>query len=88
MADVESRVLDIIAEKAKADRASLTRATPLADLALDSMDFVEVVFDLEEAFDISIPFSANSTDASGANFQTVGDVVDQVVKLVPKDGAG
>lgn len=86
MADVESKVLDLIAEKAGADRATLTRDTPLADLALDSMDFVEVVFDLEEAFDISIPFSANSTDPSGATFRTVGDVIDQVSSLVAKTG--
>ena len=76
MADVESAVLDIIAEKAKADRNSVTPRTELSTLTLDSLDIVEIVFQIEERFDISIPYNANEgTDAAGAGFKTVGDVI-------------
>jgi acyl carrier protein len=76
MADVEGAVLDIIAEKAKADRASLTPQTEIATLTLDSLDIVEIIFQIEEKFDISIPYNANeSVDAAGAGFKTVGDVI-------------
>jgi len=86
MADIESKVLDIIAAKANVDRAAMTRATPMASLPLDSMDFVEILFALEETFDISIPFSANKPEASGGVFETAGDVVDQVTKIVTQSG--
>jgi acyl carrier protein len=79
MADVEGAVLDIIAEKAKADRASLTPQTEISNLTLDSLDLVEIIFQIEERFDISIPYNANeSVDAAGAGFKTVGDVIDLV----------
>ena len=55
----ESRIIDIIAEQAMIDSSGLTAQTQLADLALDSLMMVEVVFALEEAFDVAIPFNAN-----------------------------
>lgn len=56
----ESQIIDIIAAQAMIDPASLTAETKLADLALDSLMMVEVVFGLEEAFDVTIPFNANT----------------------------
>ena len=55
----ESRIIDIIAEQAMIDSSGLTAQTQLADLALDSLMMVEVVFALEESFDVAIPFNAN-----------------------------
>ena len=77
MPETESTVMDIIARKAGADRASLTRETDLSGLKLDSVDTMEVIFEIEEAFDISLMFNANRT-AMGGNIKTVGDVVDLV----------
>jgi acyl carrier protein len=84
MIEVESKVIEIIAKQANADRATLARATPLADLALESMDFVEIMFELEDAFDISIPYSANSPETGNTTYGTVGDVIDHVAILVGK----
>jgi acyl carrier protein len=79
MTDVEGAVLDIIAEKAKADRSSLTPQTEISTLTLDSLDIVEIIFQIEERFDISIPYNANEgADAAGAGFKTVGDVIAMV----------
>ena len=55
----ESRIIQIIADQAMMDAGGLTGETLLADLALDSLMMVEVVFALEEAFDVAIPFNAN-----------------------------
>ena len=56
----ESQIIEIIAAQAMIDPVSLTAETKLADLALDSLMMVEVVFGLEEAFDVAIPFNANT----------------------------
>lgn len=60
LSKTESHIIDIIAAQAMLDPATLTAQTKLADLALDSLMMVEVVFGLEEAFDVAIPFNANT----------------------------
>lgn len=84
MASVENDVLDIIAKQGNVDRAKLSRDAALTELEIQSLDVVEIVFAIEEKFDITVPYNAN--DPSGANagiaFKTVGDVVDAVQKLV------
>jgi acyl carrier protein len=79
MADVETEVLKIIAAKASTEASALTLDAKLADLNIASLDVVEIVFALEEKFDIQIPFNANKAQAE---FETVGDVVRAVDKLV------
>ena len=79
MADVENEVLKIIAAKGSVDPASLTREARLSDLNIASLDVVEIVFALEEKFDIQIPFNANKAKSE---FDTVGDVVRAVESLV------
>lgn len=59
LSKTESQIIEIIAAQAMIDPASLNAQTKLADLALDSLMMVEVVFGLEEAFDVAIPFNAN-----------------------------
>lgn len=84
MAGVESDVIDIIAEQTTVDRSQLARDAKLDDLEIESLDVVEIVFALEEKFDIHVPYNANDQDLQ---FQTVGDVVDAVSKLVEEEGA-
>ena len=75
--------MDIIAKKANADRATLSRATELSTIDMDSLDFVEIVFDIEEKFDISLPYNANESAAvNNAKFKTIGDVIDIVAKEI------
>ena len=79
MADVAQDVLKIIAAKASADPATLELTAKLTDLNIASLDVVEIVFALEEKFDIQIPFNANKAQKE---FETVGDVVRAVQTLV------
>ncbi len=60
LSKTESQIIGIIAAQAMIDAGTLSAQTKLADLALDSLMMVEVVFGLEEAFDIAIPFNANT----------------------------
>jgi len=83
MADIEGTILNIIAEKAKVDRAGLSRATEMRGLDLDSLDVVEIFFEIDEAFDISLPFNANeAASIESARFKTAGDVIDLVTEQV------
>src|SRR6185312_17525646 len=80
MADVASDVLEVIAKQAKTDAAKVTRETELADLNLESLDTIELIFALEEKFNIEIPYNANEATTAGINFTTAGDVIDAVAK--------
>jgi acyl carrier protein len=51
---------------------------PLDKLGLDSMQVVELIFDIEEKFDINLPVNANMDIDS----KTVGDLIQAVDKLV------
>ena len=82
MADVASSVLEVIAKQAKVEPDKVTRDTPLAELNLESLDTIELIFALEEKFNIEIPYNANEANTAGINFTTAGDVIDAVAKLV------
>jgi len=83
MADIEGTILNIIAEKAKVERTGLSRTTELRGLDLDSLDVVEIFFEVDEAFDISLPFNANeAASVESARFKTAGDVIDLVMEQV------
>jgi acyl carrier protein len=88
MADVAREVIEVIAKQAKVDPAKITRGTELAELHLESLDTVELIFALEEKFNIEIPFNANEATTAGIKFETAGDVIDAVTKVVESRGGG
>jgi acyl carrier protein len=83
MTDVASDVIAIIAKKKRVEKPTVELSDRLEDLGLESLDAVEMIFDLEEKFDIEIPYNAN-TNNPRAEFDTVGDVVKLIQKLVDK----
>ena len=57
----------------------------LDELGIESLDVVEMIFEIEDRFGVEIPVNANT---AGKEFKTVGDVVLLVEELVAaKDGA-
>jgi acyl carrier protein len=72
----------IIKKKVRVDRDEIALTDRLQDLGLESLDALELVFDIEEKFDIEIPVNANEANIGG--FETVADVVREVEKLVAK----
>jgi len=81
---VADDVLQIIAEKGQVERERLTPDAGLADLAIASLDVIEIVFALEDRFGIEIPFNAND---ARKEFATVGDIVRAVEVVVNKTRA-
>jgi acyl carrier protein len=82
MSDVATDVMSVIKKKIRVDRSEITMDDRLADLGLESLDALELVFDLEEKFEIEIPVNAN--DAQIGGFEKVSDVVAAVQKIIDK----
>lgn len=62
----------IVEQLGVAETAVTMEASFIDDLGADSLDIVELIMALEEAFDIEIP------DADAEKVVTVGDVVDYI----------
>lgn len=72
-ADIEQTVKDIIVEQLGVDATEVTpEASFVNDLGADSLDTVELVMALEEAFDMEIP------DEEAEKIQTVGQAIDYI----------
>jgi acyl carrier protein len=85
MSAVAQGVTEIIAAKMKGNRAEVTDSDWLDELGIESLEAVEMIFELEDRFGIEIPVNANNTDAV---FRTVADVIRVVEELVAQKGAG
>jgi acyl carrier protein len=83
MSDVASGVIAIVSKKKRVEKPTVELSDRLEDLGLESLDAVEMIFDLEEKFDIEIPYNAN-TNSLRTEFETVGDVVGAVEKVIAK----
>ena len=79
---VAEKVVAIIAEQAMVDPADISEQTTPEELGLDSLALVEVVFGIEEAFDVSVPYNANDPAQSQFDLTSVGAVVAAVKKLI------
>jgi len=81
MSTLENKLFDIVVEKTGLERDRLSRDASIKDLEISSLDFVEIVFAVEEEFDIEVPYNANTMDS---DFNTLGDIVDAVQAEVTK----
>jgi acyl carrier protein len=84
---VARKVIEIIAEQAMVDPSEVSLDMRLSDLGLDSLGLVECIFGIEEAFDISVPFNANTPDQSGFDISSVGAIIAEVEKLLTRQAA-
>lgn len=76
---VEQSVLQIIADSANRLVDSLTRDTKLVDIEISSLDVIEIVFHLEETFNIEI---FQGQEAGEQEFASIDDVIVRVEKLL------
>lgn len=84
---VADQVIQIVAEQAMVDRSEVRLDMRLADLGLDSLGLVECIFGIEEAFNITVPFNANTPDQSGFDISSVGAIISEVEKLLARQAA-
>lgn len=79
---VQEKVVAIIAEKAVLRIDELQFDQPLSALGIDSLGMVEAIFAIEETFDVSVPFNANTGQSDEFDLSTVASVVAAVEALV------
>jgi nodulation protein F len=84
MEDVATKITEILKKHMKEPRDDIALSTPLADLKIESLDLAMIVFDIEDSFQIEIPYNANE---EASDFKTVGSVVERVKVLMASKGA-
>jgi acyl carrier protein len=75
MSDIATRCIEIIAKSKNIPADTITLASTFDQLNVDSLDKINICFEVEEAFNVEIPDEALGT------IKTVGDMVDGVTKL-------
>ncbi len=74
-AEIEAKVIQIVADQMGVDKAEVSRDTSFAnDLNADSLDTVELVMEFEDEFETSIP------DDQAESIQTVGQAIDYILE--------
>ncbi len=82
MSTVQQDTFDIIAKQAKIDIATITPQSTLKDLGIASLDAIEVIFDIEEHFNINLP--NEDTDLENG---TVGHLVEAIERQLAQKPA-
>ena len=80
--EVVEKTVAILAAQALCAPEDLTPETRLADLGIDSLGMAEILFAIEEAFDVAMPFTPPPADGGGPGLGSVGSVCQAVAALV------
>ena len=85
MDNIEERILELVGEQTGVDPKQIPLNRKFEDLNLDSVAIVELVFSLEETFDISIPFEGLDESEIKKHFNTVLSLADYLKDLLQKN---
>ena len=75
--NIKKKVFAVLLNMGIAEKALTEKASFIKDLGLDSLDFAELLMELEAAFSIDIPL------LEAENIQTVHEVVSYISGKVP-----
>ena len=78
---VIEKVIGLIAKIKAISPEKITLDSTFQDLKMDSLDGLDLFFELEEAFDLTIP------DDQTRSLRTVGNVVEALEKLISEQNA-
>lgn len=71
--EIAGRIIEIVAEKMDKPKEEITEEKSFVnDLGADSLDIVELIMDIEDEFDLSVP------EEEAQKIQTIGDAVNYV----------
>jgi len=82
MSSVQDTIFDIIARESGVDRAKITPDATLKDLDIQSLDAVQILFEIEDHFKITMPDRDPHFDT-----ESVNGLVDAVERLLPAQGS-
>jgi acyl carrier protein len=79
--DLDTRVFAVIAKTQRIPIESICLESTYEELKIDSLDGINIVFELENAFDVEIP------DDGVQNMRTVRETVEGIRKLIEQKNA-
>jgi len=82
MSSVQETIFDIISKESGIDRAKITPEATLKDLDIQSLDAVQILFEIEDHFKITMPDRDPNFDT-----ESVKGLIDTVEKLVAEQPA-
>ena len=77
MSSVQDTIFDIIAKEAGIDRAKITPDSTLKELEIQSLDAVQIIFEIEDHYKITMPDRDPNFDT-----ESVKGLVEAVERLV------
>jgi len=75
---IEEQVISVVASVKRVRREAVSIASTFEELGIDSLDSINILFELEGLFDINVP------DAEARSIHSVQQIVEGVRKLVAK----
>ena len=79
------QVLELVGELAGIDPKKISLLCKFEDLNLDSVAIVELIFSLEEKFNISIPFEGLDESELKKNFHNVSSLINHLRELLQRN---
>jgi acyl carrier protein len=80
--EIRDKIFDIVAKEARLDRAALTLDTKLAEIKIESLDMVQILFAIEETFEVFVP-----QDDPNFKLTTMREVIEGVKTLIAQKQA-
>lgn len=77
MTAVQEQIFDIIAKEGGTERDRIQPSSTLKDLEIESLNVVQIIFAIEEHFQIYMPYNNPAFDV-----ETVGDLVETVERVL------
>ena len=77
MSEIRDKIIQIIASECEVDASKILPEASLDDLGISSVDLVQVMFQIEEEFDVYL-----ADEEVGADTESVGQLLDAVEKLI------
>lgn len=77
--ELDRQIIELLQKEMLDKSVILTRETRREDVSIDSIDIVNVVFAIEEKYDIEVNLTPRD------RFDTVGDLIDALAAFIPED---
>ena len=84
---VRDEVIAIIAKQTKLDPATIHSDSTLKDMGVASLDAIEVIFDIEECFDVTFPDQGTNFDTDTVQHLVNAVIEAKTAKAAAADGA-
>ena len=82
--NVKEMIIKILAEQALLTPKDVSENSSLESMGIDSLGLVEIIFSIEEAFNITIPFNANDPNNTSFDISSVESIVKAVEHIIDK----